>query len=95
MAEVIGVAEAKRRFAELLDRVERGERFVVARRGRPVMALLPADDVDEEEPSQQLGMLAFVGALADWPEFDEIMQEVVASRRHARDRDVPYFDDFE
>ena len=96
MAEVLGVAEAKRRFAEIIDRVQQGERFVIARRGRPVMALVPAeDDEDESEPAQYTGFAALAGALADWPEFDDIMKEVVASRKDARDRDMPYFDDFE
>jgi prevent-host-death family protein len=96
MAEVIGVAEAKRRFAELIDRVQSGERFVVARRGRPVMMLGPAEDEeDDSEPSEYTGFAALAGALADWPEFDEIMKEVVASRRYSRDRDVPYFDELE
>jgi prevent-host-death family protein len=94
MAEVIGVADAKRRFAELIDRVQRGERFVVARRGRPVMALVPAGDEQEEE-FEYTGFAALAGALADWPEFDEIMKEVVASRKDARDRDMPYFDEFD
>ena len=96
MAGVLGVAEAKRRFSELIERVQRGERFVIARRGKPVLALVPPElGGDEDEPRQYLGLAALAGSLADWPEFDEIMQEVVASRRHARDREVPYFDDLD
>ena len=93
MAEVIGVAEAKRRFAELIDRVQSGERFVVARRGRPVMALgPPADEEDDSEPVYT-GFAALAGALADWPEFDEIMKEVVAGRRNDRYRDLSFLDE--
>lgn len=33
----IGVAEAKRRYSELADRVGRGEAFVIVSRGRPVV----------------------------------------------------------
>ena len=32
--EDLGVAEAKARFSELIERVARGERIVVSRRGR-------------------------------------------------------------
>ena len=32
----VGVAEAKARLSELLDRVERGEEVVITRRGKPV-----------------------------------------------------------
>lgn len=95
MTEMIGVAEAKRRFSELIDRVQRGERFVVARRGRPVLALVPPERAEDGSPSEYVGLIGLVGAMADWPEFGEIMDEVYASRRETRDRDVPYFDDFE
>jgi prevent-host-death family protein len=40
MAEV-GAYEAKTHLAELLDRVERGERIVITRHGRPVAHLVP------------------------------------------------------
>jgi prevent-host-death family protein len=94
MAEVIGVAEAKRRFAELIDRVQRGERFVVARRGRPVMALgPPEDDEDDSEAAAYIGFAALAGALADWPQFDQAMQEVVASRKDTRHRDLSFLDE--
>jgi prevent-host-death family protein len=39
--EEVGVAEAKRRFAELAERVSRGESFVILNRGRPTVALVP------------------------------------------------------
>ena len=37
----IGAYEAKTRLAELLDRVEQGERFVLTRHGVPVAMLVP------------------------------------------------------
>ena len=37
----IGAYEAKTRFSEILRRVERGERFVITRHGRPVAVLEP------------------------------------------------------
>lgn len=88
MARVVGVAEAKRRFSELIDRVRAGERFLVTRRGRPVLALVPPAGLLDEEP-QRVGLAALAGALADWDDLDEVVQEIYASRRRARDRDVP------
>ena len=38
---IIGVYEARTRFSELLDRVTRGERFVITRRGVPVAVIEP------------------------------------------------------
>lgn len=37
----IGAYEAKTHLAHLLDRVERGERFLLARHGKPVAMLIP------------------------------------------------------
>lgn len=91
MAHVLGVAEAKRRFSELIDRVRAGERFVVTRRGRPAVALVPPSELLEAEP-RSLGLAALAGALADWKELDEVVEEIYASRRRARDREVPDLD---
>ena len=39
--ERVGAYEAKTRLAELLDRVEHGERFLLTRHGVPVAMLVP------------------------------------------------------
>jgi prevent-host-death family protein len=47
MREELGVAELKRRFSELLNRVElKGERIEIRRRGRPVAALVPLAEIE-------------------------------------------------
>jgi len=38
----IGVYDAKTQLPKLLDRVSRGERFVITKHGRPVAELIPA-----------------------------------------------------
>jgi prevent-host-death family protein len=83
-----GVAEAKARFSELLTRVVRGERFLISRRGSPLAALIPADRMPPDAPAT-VGLAAIAGALADEDEMTAVMDEVVASRRRARDRDTP------
>jgi len=89
MTEQMGVAETKQRFAELIDRVLDGERFIVTRRGRPVAALVPATDAAASEPSRFLGLAAFAGAMADVPEFETVMAEVIASRKDERPGPAP------
>ncbi|MGH3080243.1 MAG: type II toxin-antitoxin system Phd/YefM family antitoxin [Gaiellaceae bacterium] len=90
MSNVLGVAEAKRRFSELIDRVRSGERFVVTRRGRAVVALVPPEATqDAAEPHRYLGLAAFAGALAEWKDMDEFVREVYEARRRARDRPAP------
>lgn len=46
MAEV-GAYEAKTRLAELLNRVEKGERITITRHGRPVAQLVPVSGAPE------------------------------------------------
>ena len=85
----MSVADAKRRFSELIERVQRGERFVVARRGKPVLALVPAHEADRE-PGKPLGLLSLVGTLGDEGDaFYEVMMDVYRSRQKARSRPVP------
>jgi prevent-host-death family protein len=91
MTESIGVAEAKRRFSELIERVRAGERFVVTRRGRPVLALVSAAEHVARKP-RPVGLAALSGALANWKELDEVVEEIYAARRRARDREVPDLD---
>jgi prevent-host-death family protein len=40
----VGTFDAKTHLSQLLDRVERGERIVITRNGKPVADLVPHDD---------------------------------------------------
>ena len=97
MTEVVSVADAKRRFSELIERVGRGERFLVTRRGKPVLALVGPDDApaDDERPKKR-GFMALWGILEGVEgaeEWYEEMQRVVADRKNYPPREMPYFDD--
>jgi len=92
VSEVLGVAEAKRRFSELIERVSKGERFVVLRRGRPAVGLVPPDLVEEAFEPRPIGLAAVAGALADWEELEAVVSEIYASRRRAKDRAAPDLD---
>lgn len=74
--ERLNVAEAKRRFSDLLGRVAYGgETILITRRGRPMAKLVP---VGREEP----GHLAEVcGWLDDQDPFFSEVEAAVASRR--------------
>ena len=88
--ESIGTAEAKRRFSELVNRVGDGERFVVSRRGRPVVALVSPDPRLLEDPSPApSGLAAIAGALAEWDELDDVVADIYAARRVSEDRPAP------
>lgn len=88
--ETFGVAEAKRRFGELLDRVARGERFVIERRGNPAVALVPPEDIGPDRPRPK-GLLSLVGLFADLEqsEAEDMVRDIYRERRRAKDRPAP------
>jgi prevent-host-death family protein len=89
----VSTAEAKRRFSELVDRVGEGERFLVSRRGRPAVALVPPT-AELLEPGREppRGLASLAGALAEWPDLDADVAEIYAARRGSVDRPAPKFD---
>jgi prevent-host-death family protein len=89
--DILSVADAKARFSELIDRVGQGERFLVSRRGKPAVALVPPGEA-KSGSVRPGGLLSIVGALADWEELPEVVEEIYAARRRARDRPAPTFD---
>lgn len=87
------LAEARRRFAEFIDRVQRGERFVVSRHGRPAVALVPPrEELARHPQSAPKGLAAGAGALADWPELVSVVDEIYTARAKASDRPAPDLD---
>jgi prevent-host-death family protein len=92
-SHVLGVAEAKRRFSELIDRVGAGEQFIVARHGKPAVALVPpSEPLTRRANRRPVGLAAVAGALADWEEIDEVVRDIYSARRRSRDRPVPPLD---
>ncbi len=87
----ISVADAKRRFADVLGTVRyQGERYVVERNGTPMAALVPLTDLPESTGEQlRPGFLALVGAFEDAPEYAESLAEVVRTRGAQRSRPAP------
>ncbi len=85
----LGIAEAKKRFSELVDRVARGERFLVSRRGKPAVALVSPSEAREGRGARPLGLAAAAGALAEWEELGALPDEIYAARRKSRDRAAP------
>ena len=58
----IGVYDAKTQFPKLLERVRRGERFLITKHGRPVARLVPA--ADEAAP----GVREIIRQMQQWQE---------------------------
>ena len=53
----IGAYEAKTHLPKLLERVEKGERFIITRHGRPVAELAPVGKRDEKSIRRAIGDL--------------------------------------
>jgi len=90
MAKRVSVAEAKRRFSDVVGAVRHGsQRFVIERRGTPVAAIVPIDDLATLEGKGARGVLALVGAFRDAKDLPNILDEVVKTRAMQRRRPAP------
>ena len=97
MSQAIGVAEAKRRFSELMSKtLYKGERFIIERKGKPVAAMVSVDDLKQLEagtqPTEKKGMLAAVGAWSDYRKLDDVVADIYEARGRASDRPVKKLD---
>jgi prevent-host-death family protein len=93
MTREVSVVEAKGHFSDLINRTEsKGERFLVRRHGKPVGAIVSAEDLrklESESPARApKGALATVGLLADCPEWEDVMDQVLQERATRMDREV-------
>ena len=83
MHEELGVAELKRRFSELLNRVElNGERIEIRRRGRPVAALVPLAEIDRAEDAGDRPKRGLTAAAGVWEDFQDVDRFLASIRTH-------------
>ena len=92
MSGPLGVAEIKRRFSEILNRIEmRGERIAIRRRGRTVAVIGPPGAADEPlvaPATPRRGLAAAAGAWEDHPDIEAFIADIRRARERALDRDV-------
>jgi len=94
METILGLAEAKRRFTELVERVSRRERFVVSWHGKPAVALVSPWEALGSAHGRPLGLAAFAGATCEWDGSDALLpDEIAAVRGRSRDRAGPGLDE--
>jgi prevent-host-death family protein len=55
--ETVGAFAAKTHLSDLLERVERGERFTITRHGKPVAQLTPVDQRDPEAAKDAIAQM--------------------------------------
>ena len=91
MEKVLSVADAKKHLSELMSRVAyNNEQFLIERRGKPMAALVSAEDLArlEQEPTITKGLLAAVGAWSEFDELDQMIEDIYKQRTEALDREV-------
>lgn len=82
----VGVAEARRRFREILDRVGAGEVVELSRRGEIVATMSAPSTGPDESLSQALSRWRSKWEVDDWPEDDPFAD----LRDRSAGRDAPW-----
>lgn len=93
MTRTVSIADAKSGLSELVNRVAFGhERVVIARRGKPLVALVTLAELEELErvrtPDAPVNLAAVAG---QWPGFEEIehhIEQAFSTRGRASSRPV-------
>lgn len=70
----VNIHEAKTHLSRLVDRAAKGEPFVIAKAGKPLVKVVPLDAPTEGKP-QRLGMLEGLIKVPD--DFDTMMQDEI------------------
>ncbi len=76
------VAEAKARFAACLRKADQGEATLITRHGKPVAALVPAEDLDQLLRLRSAGPEGGLASLfGGWEGSDDLADLVASVRR--------------
>jgi prevent-host-death family protein len=87
MSKSVSVAEVKAHFADWVRAAEAGESVVITRHGRPVVALVPADELEQLQRLRAAGPAKGLASLAGGWEGSEELAERVAEIRRSGPRD--------
>lgn len=90
MSKTIGVAEVKRRFSEVIEKVSRdGEQIIIQKNHKPLAAMVSLKDFEIVKKSgrrENKGLLAAIGAWDDFEDIDGLIKQIYMARRKAKDR---------
>lgn len=79
MPEYVGIRMLKARAGEIVRNVQRGMRYVVSIRGRPVALIIPVEPVPESEKQDAWESLYHAGSQLEWKTSqttEELLDEV-------------------
>ena len=82
MNESVSLAEAKATFSECIRQVENGKSLLITRHGKPVAALVRAEDLENFERLRKAGPNGGLASLAGgWEGSEELASLLDESRR--------------
>lgn len=85
MAAEYPIAEVKAKLGQFVRDAEEGRPTVITRHGKPVAALVPAEDLAQLERLRAAGPAAGLASLAGgWEGSDELVEAVLEERERAR-----------
>lgn len=85
----LSVAEAKASLSEAIREVEGGNTVIITRHGKPVAALVSANDVATLETLRAAGPQQGLASIAGgWAGSDELVESIATAARRGRRRPV-------
>ena len=87
--KALSVAEAKASLSEAIREVEGGNTVIITRHGKPVAALVSANDVATLETLRAAGPQQGLASIAGgWAGSDELVESIATAARRGRRRPV-------
>jgi prevent-host-death family protein len=73
--KIVNIHEAKTHLSRLVEEAAKGESFVIAKAGKPLVKVIRLDEAEVEKPKRRLGFL--VGKMEVPEDFDTMFQKEI------------------
>ena len=89
---VVSVADAKSHFSEYISKVAyAGEKYLITKRGKPLVALVPIQDlINIKSSKEEKGLSEIIGKWKNFEEIEDNINKVYSSRKEDKGRDVSF-----
>ncbi len=82
--KTMSVAEARADLSNCIREAERGDPVLITRHGKPVVALVPANDLDQLNRLRSAGPDAgLAGLVGGWEDSDDLVRQLETPQRSA------------
>jgi prevent-host-death family protein len=73
--QTVNIHKAKTHLSKLVEEAAKGESFIIAKAGKPMVKVVPIDEAPAEAPKRRLGFLKGQFKVPD--DFDTMMREEI------------------